>query len=108
MEAATARLQVSITYQKVSGDKAMVTHAGGVVEINSDTGFMWLWDTSLNDHIRRFYMNQVLSLQVLQMPFDYMSAGGFPLKINGEIMPEPMMNVAAGMQQAQADPGQTI
>jgi len=89
MQAAMSRLQISIMYQKVSGDMAQVTHNGGVVEINSDTGFLWLWDTSLNDHIRRFYLQQIMSLQVLQMPFDNLSAGGYPLKINGAIMPEP-------------------
>jgi len=99
MEAAMARLQVSIMYQKVSGDMGVVSHTGGVVEINSDTGFLWLWDTSLNDHIRRFYMSQILSLQVFQIPFDYMSAGGYPLKINGATMPEPMLGQAAQMQQ---------
>jgi hypothetical protein len=88
-EAALARLQISITYQKVSGDVAMVTHTGGVVEINSETGFLWLWDTTTNDHIRRFYLQNILSLQVLQVPFDNASAGGYPLKINGTIMPEP-------------------
>lgn len=107
MQAAMARLQVSIMYQKVSGDMSMVSHAGGVVEINSETGFLWLWDTSTNDHIRRFYLQQILSLQVMQTPFDNMSAGGFPLKINGAIMPEPGMSTmeaepmdqTAGLQQ---------
>lgn len=98
MQAALARLQVSVMYQKVSGDMAMVSHTGGVVEINSDTGFLWLWDTSTNDHIRRFYLQQILSLQVLQMPFDNISAGGYPLKINGAVMPEPGMNIAEEQQ----------
>lgn len=110
MEAAMARLQVSITYQKVSGDMAMVIHTGGVVEINSDTGFLWLWDTQQNDHIRRFYLSQILSLQVLQLAFDNASAGGFPLKINGQEMPEPSgmpMDAAASMQAQQTGVGGT-
>jgi hypothetical protein len=100
MQAAMARLQITIMYQKVSGDMSMVSHTGGVVEINSDTGFLWLWDTSQNDHIRRFYLQQILSMQVLQTPFDSMSAGGYPLKINGEIMPE------MGMTQASSAPAE--
>lgn len=88
-EAAMARLQISIVYQKTSGDVAVVAHTGGIVEINSGTGFLWLWDTSQNDHIRRFFLQNIQSVQVLQIPFDNMSAGGYPLKINGTIMPEP-------------------
>ena len=86
MDAAQKRLQIAITYQKVSGDMQVVNHQGGVVEINSDTGFLWLWDTTTNDHIRRFYMQNVMSLQVLDLAFDNISAGGYPLKINGQII----------------------
>ena len=84
IDAAMKRLQISIVYQKVSGDQAMVQHTGGIVEINPGTGFLWLWDTGENDHIRRFYLANVLSMQVLPTPFDNASAGGYPLKINGQ------------------------
>jgi hypothetical protein len=86
VDAAMKRMQVSITYQKTSGDQATVVHTGGVVEISADTGFLWLWDTSMNDHIRRFFLANILNLQVYEIPFDNASAGGYPLKINGAIM----------------------
>ena len=86
VDAAMRRFQVSVTYQKTSGDQSVVQHTGGVVEINSDTGFLWLWDTNENDHIRRLYLANIMSLQVFPTPFDNASAGGYPLKINGQIM----------------------
>ncbi len=84
VEAATHRLQVSFTYLKATSGET-VQHTGGIVEITSD-GRMWLWDTTLNDHIRQFFMSNMNSPTVLQQPFDNMAAGGFPLKINGQII----------------------
>ena len=86
VDVAMKRLQITFTYQKTSGDQAVVQHTGGVVEINADTGFLWVWDTSENDHIRRFFLSNILNLQVYGVPFDNGSAGGYPLKINGQIM----------------------
>ena len=89
MTAATNRLQITIVYlKKTTGET--VQHTGGVVEIDGANGLLWLWDTTMNDHIRKFLLSNVEGLQVLQQPFDSSSAGGFPLKINGQIIVTPM------------------
>jgi hypothetical protein len=75
------KLQVTINYTKKSTGEA-VTHTGGIQEI--DGNILWLWDTSLNDHIRKFLLENITGIQVLDVPF--FPTGGFPLKLNGEIL----------------------
>jgi len=88
MQAATSRLQISFIYLKATTGET-VQHQGGIVEIRASEGCVFIWDTTSNDHIRKFLLPNFSSLQVLQQPFDNISAGGYPLIINGQIMPEP-------------------
>ncbi len=85
VDAATKRLTVEINYVKKE-DGTSVVHTGGVTKIDSSVGSMWLWDTGLNDHIRRFYLQNIMQLQVLPIPFNNAAAGGYPLEINGQII----------------------
>lgn len=85
LDAAQKRLTISFEYvKKETGE--LVTHTGGVTKIDSSVGAMWLWDTGLNDHIRRFILQNMGPLRVLPMPFDNAAAGGYPLEINGQII----------------------
>ncbi|MFA5397485.1 MAG: hypothetical protein WC346_15860 [Methanogenium sp.] len=85
--ALTNKLQVTLVYQKKKTGE-IVTHTGGIYEIgpHKKTGVytLWLWDTSLNDHIRDFIVDNIQSFQVLEIPF--VPNGLFPLKYNGEIV----------------------
>jgi len=89
VEAALNRLQVSLNYTKATTGE-IVNHKGGIVEIRSSEGILYLWDTTLNDHIRKFILANINSFQVLPEKFDYMSAGGYPIVINGQTYPEPV------------------
>ena len=78
--------QVTLVYQKKTTGET-VTHTGGIQEIGvnkAGNSCLWLWDTSLNDHIRDFLLSNIVSYQVLNLP--YISTTGFPLKLNGEII----------------------
>jgi len=88
IQAAMNRMQINFTYLKATTGET-VQHVGGIVEIRASEGCVFIWDTSLNDHIRKFLLPNFESFQVLQQPFDNLSAGGYPLVINGQIMPEP-------------------
>jgi hypothetical protein len=81
------RLQVTLTYQKEK-DGSIVTHTGGIYEIgpHKTTGrnTLWLFDTTLNDRIRNFIIDNIQSFQVLQIPF--IPNGAWPLTLNGEII----------------------
>ena len=80
--AAINRLQITVTYlKKTTGET--VQHSGGVIELTSD-GIMWFWDTVEARGPKKMYLSNIMSLQVLQVPFDNAAAGGFPLKINGQ------------------------
>ena len=83
MDAAMRRFQVTLTYMKKT-DGTTVTHTVGIVEMTGDT--LWGWDTQLNDHIRRFYMENIQGIQVLPFTFNNIAAGNFPLKINGQVI----------------------
>ena len=88
MQAALNRFQIRFTYLKATTGET-VQHTGGIVEIRSSEGVAFIWDTELNDHIRKFILANFYSLQVLPQRFDNASAGGYPLVINGQVMPEP-------------------
>jgi len=88
VQAALNRLQITFTYLKATTGET-VQHTGGIVEIRASEGVTYIWDTQTNDHIRRFILANFGSVQVLQQPFDNFSAGGYPLIINGQVMPEP-------------------
>jgi hypothetical protein len=81
------RLQVTLTYQKEK-DGSVVVHTGGIQEIgpHPKTGraTLWLWDTSLQDHIRNFIIDNIQAVQVLNVP--YQPNPAWPLKLNGEII----------------------
>ncbi len=81
------KLQVTLTYLKESSGE-VVTHTGGIQEIgpHSTTGraTLWLWDTSLNDHIRNFVIDNIQAVQVLQLP--YIPTQPWPFKLNGAVI----------------------
>ena len=81
-------LIVTLTYEKKTTGE-IVVHTGGIQEINSSDplsgAVVWLWDTSLNDHIRKFLLGNIIDVQVLQET--YTSLQGFPFKLNGQIIP---------------------
>jgi hypothetical protein len=80
-------LIVTLTYQKKTTGET-VTHTGGLYEINSadpSGAVVWLWDTSLNDHIRKFLIGNIIDVQVLQEAF--VPTQGWPFKLNGQIIP---------------------
>ena len=81
-------LQITLTYLKATTSE-IVVHTGGIQEIgpHSVTGkaTLWLWDSSLNDHIRNFIIDNIQSFEVLQLP--YQPNPAWPLKLNGEVIP---------------------
>jgi hypothetical protein len=80
------KLQVTLTYTKKATGETVV-HTGGVYEIGvnkSGAPCVWLWDTSLNDNIRQFLTENIISLQVLDIPFS--PPQPYPIKINGQIV----------------------
>ena len=86
VNALTSKLQVTLTYQKKTTGE-VVTYTGGIYEIGANRAgnpCLWLWDTSMNDHIRDFLLSNIISYQVLQLPF--LPDPAFPLKLNGEII----------------------
>lgn len=86
IQAATNKLQVTITYTKKSTGE-VVTHTGGIYEIGvnkSGAPCCWIWDTSRNDSIRQFLLENINSLQVLETPF--FPPNAWPIKINGQII----------------------
>ena len=86
VEALQNKLQVTLIYDKKTTGE-VVTHTGGIYEINDQDphgSTLWLWDTALNDRIRRFYLDRIVSFQVLDTPF--MPPQPWPLKLNGQIL----------------------
>jgi len=81
-EACRNKLQVTLDYTK--GDGTTVFHTGGIYEIDSVNGKIWLWDVTLNDTIRQFYMNRVNNFQILDATF--FPPQPYPIKIDGEII----------------------
>lgn len=80
-EACKNKLQVVLNYtKKTTGEN--VQHQGGIYEINGD--ILWLWDTNLNDNIRKFLIENINSFEVLNISF--FPPQQFPIKINGEIV----------------------
>jgi len=86
IEALRNKLQVTLTYEKkTTGD--VVVHTGGLFEINSldpHGATLWLWDTAQNDRIRRFYIGNILSYEVLSTPFS--PPQPWPIKLDGQII----------------------
>jgi len=89
VEGVRAKKLVMLQYQKK--DKAtglhtgeIVMHTGGVYEIKPD-GTIWLWDTTLNDNIRQFKPDGILSFEILAE--DFIAMQPWPIKINEEIIP---------------------
>lgn len=85
--ATTNKLQVVINYtKKTTGE--FVTHTCGIVEIGvnvkSGEPGIYAWDVNFNDNIRFFVMANINSIEVLNLPF--FPQGGYPIKINGQIV----------------------
>ena len=74
------KLQVVVNYMKKTTGE-FVTHTGGVQEINSGEGIIWLWDTQRNDSIRKFYIANIQGIEVLNIPY---VGNGYPIKIDGQ------------------------
>ena len=81
-EACRGKLQVTLEYTKKDG--TYVQHTGGIYEIRSNEGKLWLWDTTVNDHIRVFIMDSIQNFQILDAPF--FPPQPFPIKIDEEIV----------------------
>ena len=80
-QACQNKLQVIINYtKKTTGE--FVTHTCGIQEINGN--LIWGWDISLQDHIRKFLLENIQSIEVLNIP--YIVTNGYPIKINGAIV----------------------
>lgn len=80
IEAATNKLQIILDYTKTNGE--VVTHQGGIYEIRDN--YLWLWDTNLNDNIRKFIISNINSYQILDIAF--FPPQPWPIKINGDIV----------------------
>lgn len=81
IEACRNKLQVTLNYtKKTTGE--MVVHTGGIYEIRDN--LLWLWDTTSNDNIRKFLIENIDSFQVLDALF--FPPNPWPIKINGEIV----------------------
>ena len=86
VQAATNKLQVTLTYTKKSTGE-MVTHTGGIYEIGVNKAgaqVLWLWDIIANDNIRQFLIANINSIQVLDTPF--FPPNPWPIKIGGQII----------------------
>jgi hypothetical protein len=86
VEALQAHKCITLQYTKENGEQ--VTHTGGITEIGINkkgNQVLWLWDNTLNDHIRQFLFNGIMSFQVLDQ--EYVDAFGWGFKLNGEIIP---------------------
>lgn len=74
---------VTFTYtKKTTGE--IVTHTGGIYELGNNKQLnrvIWLWDTTTNDHIRQFLVENIGDFQVLDTTFEPNPA--FGLKIDG-------------------------
>ena len=81
-EACRGKLQVTLDYTKKDG--TFVQHTGGIYEIDSPKGLLWLFDTNLNDHIRKFFLGSINSFQILDTVF--FPPQPYPIKIDGEIV----------------------
>jgi hypothetical protein len=81
-------LQVNLTYLKETSGE-IVNHVVGIYEIgpHKTTGkaTLWGWDVNTNDRIRNFIIDNIQSIQVLEVPF--IPNGAWPLKLNGEVIP---------------------
>ncbi len=86
INAAQNKLQITLTYtKKTTGE--VVSHTGGIYEIGVDDKgqqILYLWDNTTNDHIRKFLVGNIISIQVLETPF--FPPNPWPIKINGQII----------------------
>ncbi len=86
--ATRARKIVDLTYTKKSTGE-LVYHTGGIQEIGSNKAgneVIWLWDTTANDHIRQFLVDNIMSYVVTDA--DYIVTNGWPIKLYGdELLP---------------------
>jgi len=80
IEACQGMLQVTLNYTKKNGE--IVEHTGGIYEIRTMEGNLWLWDTNTNDHIRKFLLNSINSFQVLDLQFIKPQAE-YPILVDG-------------------------
>jgi hypothetical protein len=86
VKACQNKLQVVLTYLKKTTGETVV-HTVGIQEIGVDKKgqpCVWGFDVSLQDHIRIFLIDYIEGIQVLDTP--YFPQGGYPIKINGEII----------------------
>lgn len=86
VKAAQNKLQVTFTYLKKTTGETVI-HSGGIYEIGvnkSGTPCIWMWDTSSNDNIRQLLNENIISIQVLDIPF--FPPQPWPIKINGAIV----------------------
>ena len=82
---------VDLTYTKKSTGE-LVYHTGGIQEVGTNKAgneVIWLWDTTSNDHIRQFLIDNIMSYTVTEM--DYVVTNGWAIKIYGEEIPPPEM-----------------
>jgi hypothetical protein len=83
-EACRGKLQVALTaYTKKDGSISS-DHVGGIYEIDSAKGLIWIWDTNRNDTIRKFFISNIDSFQVLDTVF--FPPQPWPIQIDGEII----------------------
>ena len=86
IRATRERKIVDLTYTKKS-DGSTVYHTGGIQEIGTNKAgneVIWLWDTSTNDHIRQFLVDNIMGFIVTEM--DYVPTNGWDIKLYGEIV----------------------
>ena len=81
VEALTHKKQVTLTYTKEKTAETVV-HTGGLYEIDGSRNCLFLWDTSLNDHIRRFKLDNIISYEILDI--DFIDNFGWGFKLNGQ------------------------
>ena len=86
VQATQNKLQVTFTYTKKSTGETVV-HTGGVYEIGvnkAGASCVWMWDVTTNDQIRQLLIENIISIQVLSIPF--IPSNPWPIKINGQII----------------------
>jgi hypothetical protein len=79
-EACRNKLQVTLDYTKKDG--TLVQHTGGIYEIRSSEGCLFLWDTNSNDSIRKFLIGNINNFQVLDAQF--FPPNPWPITIDGQ------------------------
>ena len=85
VKATQGKLQVTFTYIKKDTGETVI-HTGGIYELGGVTKggnpCVWMWDTALNNSIRALLVENIIGIQVLDIPFS--PPQPWPIKINGQ------------------------